>query len=56
VADIKTYPYYATQTSGIFDKPDTTHFQEKGARVVASMVAQGIREARELGGYAAYLK
>jgi lysophospholipase L1-like esterase len=56
VADIKTYPYYATQTSGIFDKPDTTHFQEKGARAVASMVAQGIRETQGLGAYAAYLK
>jgi len=50
------YPWYATQTSGTWDKPDTTHFQEKGARAVADMVAQGIRETPELSKLAAMLK
>ncbi|MEC5388332.1 GDSL-type esterase/lipase family protein [Uliginosibacterium sp. H3] len=48
VADKLKYPYYATQASGTFEKPDTTHFQEKGAQVVAGMVADGIRETPEL--------
>ena len=56
IADFKTYPYYATQTSGTFAKPDTTHFQEKGARAVALLVAEGIRESAGLGRYAALLK
>ncbi|MEC5388333.1 GDSL-type esterase/lipase family protein [Uliginosibacterium sp. H3] len=50
------YSWYATQTSGTWDKPDTTHFQEKGARAVAEMVAQGIRETPELSRLAAMLK
>lgn len=56
ISDFKAYPYYATQISGTFDKPDTTHFQETGARAVANLVAQGIRESPELGGFAAFLR
>lgn len=56
IADFKTYPYYATQKSGVFSHPDTTHFQEKGALVVADFVAQGIRELPNLTGYAQILK
>lgn len=55
-ADPKQFPWYATQTSGTIDKPDTTHFQERGARAVASMVAEGIRETPVLAKLAAALK
>jgi len=56
IADFKQYPYYATQSSGTFDKPDTTHFQHKGADAVAAMVAEGIKETPALKAYAALLK
>ena len=56
VGDFKTWPWYATQSAGTFDKPDTTHFQQKGAEAVAAMVAQGIKDAPELKSYAALLK
>lgn len=48
IADTARYPYYATQTSGVFAKPDTTHFQQRGAEAVAGMVADGIKETPEL--------
>ncbi|MFT3736886.1 MAG: GDSL-type esterase/lipase family protein [Rhodocyclaceae bacterium] len=56
IADTVKYPYYATQSSGTFAKPDTTHFQQKGAEAVAAMVAEGIRETAELKALAAQLK
>lgn len=55
-ADPAKWPYYATQSSGTLAKPDTTHFQEAGARAVAAMVAQGIKETPELKALAAKLK
>ena len=48
VADKVKYPYYATQATGTFEKPDVAHFQEKGAQVMAALVADGIRETPEL--------
>ncbi|MDP5240701.1 GDSL-type esterase/lipase family protein [Uliginosibacterium sp. 31-16] len=56
VGDFKTWPWYATQSAGTFDKPDTTHFQQKGAEAVAGMVAQGIKETPALKAWAALLK
>lgn len=50
------YPWYAEQSKGSFDKPDTTHFQEAGARAVAAMVAEGISETPQLSQLAAMLK
>jgi lysophospholipase L1-like esterase len=35
---------------------DTTHFQEKGAKVMASLVAEGVRETPALGALAQWLK
>ncbi|SLM62098.1 MULTISPECIES: pectin acetylesterase PaeY [Dickeya] len=40
--DPARYPYYLDQTGSI-DKPDTTHFQQKGAQAVAAIVAGQIR-------------
>lgn len=54
--DPAKYPFYAKESSGTLAKPDTTHFQEAGARAVAGMVAQGIKETPELSGLAAKLK
>lgn len=42
------YPWYKTQKTGIKMAPDTTHFQEKGARAVADMVVIGIKNTPEL--------
>ena len=53
---VDALPWYATQSLGTGDKPDTTHFQERGARAVAQMVAQGIRETPELASLTAKLK
>ncbi|GAB2882019.1 hypothetical protein GCM10027046_07990 [Uliginosibacterium flavum] len=50
------FPWYATQSSGTLSKPDTTHFQEAGARAVAGMVAQGIKDSPELAALAKMLK
>lgn len=50
------YPWYKTQTSGIRSNPDTTHFQEKGAEAVASIVAGQIRQTPELSALADMLK
>jgi lysophospholipase L1-like esterase len=55
-ADPAKYPYYAKETSGTWSHPDTTHFQEAGARAVAVMVAEGIKETPELASLAAKLK
>ena len=55
-ADPVKFPYYAKESSGTLDKPDTTHFQAPGARAVAAMVADGIRETPELRGLAAALR
>lgn len=56
IGDFKAYPYYATQSSGTLAKPDTTHFQQKGAEAVAAMVADGIRETPALKSWAERLK
>ncbi|WP_018609230.1 rhamnogalacturonan acetylesterase [Uliginosibacterium gangwonense] len=42
--DPAQYPYYAN-TTGNRNKPDNTHFQEKGAEAVSGLVAEGIKEA-----------
>lgn len=55
-ADPAKYPYYAKESSGTLAKPDTTHFQEAGARAVAAMVAQSIKETPELADLAKKLK
>lgn len=36
------YPYYKTQSTGVIDHPDTTHFQEKGALAIAKIIANAI--------------
>lgn len=56
--DPTKYAFYAKESSGTLAKPDTTHFQEAGARAVAGMVARGIKEstAPELKKLAAQLK
>ncbi|MDQ7988103.1 MAG: GDSL-type esterase/lipase family protein [Candidatus Dactylopiibacterium sp.] len=54
--DPAKFPYYAKQDSGTLARPDTTHFQEAGARAVAAMVADGIRETPELRALAAKLR
>ena len=56
VADTVTYPWYATQTAGTPAAPDTTHFQENGARAMAALVAQGIKETPQLQALAQHLK
>jgi len=50
------YAWYAKESSGTLVKPDTTHFQEAGARAVAAMVADGIKESPDLKGLAAKLR
>lgn len=47
VVDPVQYPYY-TNMHGSLTQPDTTHFQERGARAIAAMVAQALRETPEL--------
>lgn len=42
--DPAKYPYYTVNT-GNRSKPDNTHFQEKGAEAVASLIASGIKES-----------
>lgn len=56
VGDTVKYPWYATQTAGTPAAPDTTHFQEAGARAVAALVALGIRETPALQSLAQHLK
>ncbi|MFM2480866.1 GDSL-type esterase/lipase family protein [Celerinatantimonas sp. YJH-8] len=53
--DPQQYPYYKDRT-GRLDKPDTTHFQHRGAEAVAAIVAQLIAEQPELKPIAHYLK
>lgn len=50
------YPYYKNQNAGTLNKPDTTHLQQRGAQVVAEMVADGIRQEPELAELAEKLK
>ncbi|WP_421848670.1 pectinesterase family protein [Marinomonas sp.] len=45
--DSAVYPYYKNRT-GRLDKPDTTHFQEKGANAVAKLVIEEIKKQPEL--------
>ena len=56
VSDTQRFPWYASQKEGTPAAPDTTHFQERGARAVADMVAQGIREVPALKPLALRLK
>lgn len=56
VADTVKYPWYATQAAGTLAVPDTTHFQEAGARAMAALVAQGIKETPPLQALARHLK
>jgi lysophospholipase L1-like esterase len=55
-ADPAKWPWYAKESSGTLAKPDTTHFQEAGARAVAAMVAQGIKDSPELKALAGKLR
>lgn len=55
VADTAQYPWYRSQTSGTSNAPDTTHFQEAGARAMAQLVATGIKESPALQALAKYL-
>lgn len=48
------YPYYIGRT-GRWDKPDSTHFQERGAKAVARIVASDIRQQPKLHSLAQYL-
>jgi len=56
VSDTVQYPWYATQTAGTPASPDTTHFQETGARAMAALVALGIKETPQLQALAQHLK
>ncbi|MEA9391310.1 SGNH/GDSL hydrolase family protein [Acerihabitans sp. TG2] len=49
------YPYYKTQTAGVMSKPDTTHFQQKGAEAVAELVAGAIKQNTQLTSLAGQL-
>lgn len=42
------YPYYKTQSSGVIDHPDITHFQEKGALAIAKIIATAIKNDLKL--------
>lgn len=53
--DPSVYPYYKGRT-GRLDKPDTTHFQEKGANAVAKLVSQAISQSPTLQPLASGLK
>lgn len=55
-ADPAEYPWYVEQAAGTRAQPDTTHFQARGAAVVAGMVADGIRSVPELAKLAAALR
>lgn len=48
VVDPAVNDYYANNMSGSTTNPDTTHFQQAGAEVVAKMVADGIRQQASL--------
>lgn len=49
--DPKQYPFYRNQ-AGSLSKPDTTHFQKKGAIAVAGIVADAIRHEPALASLA----
>lgn len=42
------YPYYKTQSSGTILKPDTTHFQQRGAKEMARLIAAAIKQHPQL--------
>lgn len=56
VSDTRKYPWYATQKEGSPTMPDTTHFQENGARAIATMLTHGIREIPALRTLSLHLK
>ena len=41
--DTDKYPFYVGKT-GARNKPDNTHFQERGAEAIAGLIAEGIKE------------
>ncbi|SHO55791.1 pectinesterase family protein [Vibrio quintilis] len=53
--DPEEYPFYKTRSSGTLKKPDTTHFQEKGARKIAKLVVKEIKHTDALNQLSAYL-
>lgn len=55
VIDPAVNSFYANDAPGSSTNPDTTHFQEAGANVVAGLVANGIRQQPALQKVAAYL-
>ncbi len=56
VVNPKQYPYYAKGRSGSIQAPDGTHFQERGALVIARLVAEEIRRNPQLLELAKQLK
>lgn len=56
VVDPVKYPYYANGMGGSTEIPDGTHFQEKGAEVIAQLVAKEIKKNPELKALAEKLK
>lgn len=55
VVDPAVNSFYANDAPGSSTHPDTTHFQQAGARVVAGLVAEGIRQHPALQSLAACL-
>ncbi|MCE0493581.1 pectinesterase family protein [Vibrio salinus] len=53
--DPEKYPFYKTRSSGTLKKPDTTHFQEKGANKVAQLVVKEIKHTNALSELTHYL-
>lgn len=56
VINPKDYPYYQNQLSGTINKPDTTHFQQKGALAIANTIANAIKNEPKLKNIANQLK
>jgi lysophospholipase L1-like esterase len=56
VVDPATYPYYRNHPQGTPDKPDSTHFQARGAEAIADMVVAGIKGHPGLTHLASLLK
>ncbi|MFM2484936.1 GDSL-type esterase/lipase family protein [Celerinatantimonas yamalensis] len=52
--DPNVYPFYKNKT-GRIDKPDSTHFQQRGAQMVADIVASNIAANAKLANLAKYL-
>jgi pectinesterase len=45
VSDFSKYPFYKSdKTTGHYKKADRTHFQEKGAEKMGSLIAEGLKE------------